>query len=80
MIVSQNNPLAKFDLYELEQLASYFIKTPYKQELHEILSSITEKGQHAYLEALESAVESAVCANSFLEKDRKDSYCFIHDN
>jgi hypothetical protein len=74
MIVSQNNPLAKFDLYELEQLSSYFIKTPYKQELHEILSSITEKGQHAYLEALESSVESAVCANSFLEKDRKDSF------
>ncbi|MFM6477461.1 MAG: hypothetical protein ACKPGH_28850, partial [Dolichospermum sp.] len=45
-----------------------------KQELHEILSLTTEKGQHAYLEALESAVESAVCANSFLEKDRKDSF------
>lgn len=74
MIVSQNNPLAEFDLYELEQLAFHFKKTPYKQELHEILSLTTEKGQHAYLEALESAVESAVCANSFLEKDRKDSF------
>lgn len=74
MIVSQNNPLAEFDLHQLVQLASYFIKTPYKQELHEILSLTTEKGQHAYLEALESAVESAVCANSFLEKHRKDSF------
>ncbi|MTJ47764.1 hypothetical protein [Dolichospermum sp. UHCC 0259] len=74
MIVSQNNPLAEFDLYELEQLAFHFKKTPYKQELHEILSLTTEKGQHAYLEALESAVESAVCANSFLEKHRKDSF------
>jgi hypothetical protein len=70
MIVSQNNPLAEFDLYQLQQLAFHFKKTPYKQELHEILSSTTEKGQHAYLEAL----ESAVCANSFLEKDRKDSF------
>ncbi|MDB9386781.1 hypothetical protein [Microcystis aeruginosa] len=74
MIVSQNNPLAEFDLHQLVHLASYFIKTPYKQELHEILSLTTEKGQHAYLEALESAVESAVCANSFLEKHRKDSF------
>ncbi|MBC1197964.1 hypothetical protein H0901_22605 [Microcystis aeruginosa BLCCF158] len=74
MIVSQNNPLAEFDLHQLVHLASYFIKTPYKQELHEILSLTTEKGQHAYLEALESAVESAVCANSFVEKDRKDSF------
>lgn len=74
MIVSQNNPLAEFDLCQLVKLAFHFIKTPYKQELHEILSLTTEKGQHAYLEALESAVESAVCANSFLEKDRKDSF------
>ncbi|MFM6082790.1 MAG: hypothetical protein ACKPCI_30465, partial [Dolichospermum sp.] len=74
MIVSQNNPLAEFDLHQLVHLASYFIKTPYKQELHEILSLTTEKGQHAYLEALESAVESAVCANSFVEKYRKDSF------
>jgi len=41
MIVSQNNPLAEFDLYELEQLAFHFKKTPYKQELHEILSLTT---------------------------------------
>jgi len=74
MIVSQNNPLAEFDLHQLVQLAFHFKKTPYKQELHEILSLTTEKGQHAYLEALESAVESAVCANSFLEKHRKDSF------
>ncbi|MFM6764860.1 MAG: hypothetical protein ACKPJ6_14075 [Dolichospermum sp.] len=74
MIVPQNNPLAEFDLCQLVKLAFHFIKTPYKQELHEILSLTTEKGQHAYLEALESAVESAVCANSFLEKDRKDSF------
>lgn len=74
MIVSQNNPLAEFDLCQLVKLAFHFIKTPYKQELHEILSLTTEKGQHAYLEALESAVESAVCANSFLEKHRKDSF------
>ncbi|MFM6685724.1 MAG: hypothetical protein ACKPH9_06755, partial [Dolichospermum sp.] len=74
MIVSQNNPLVEFDLCQLVKLAFHFIKTPYKQELHEILSLTTEKGQHAYLEALESAVESAVCANSFLEKDRKDSF------
>jgi hypothetical protein len=63
MMVSEKNPLAKLHLYGLKKLAYHCKTKTYKQKLHKALSLTTQKGQHAYFEAL----ESAGCMDSFLE-------------